>query len=194
MAEFFNKRQRLWVGEALELAEFLAEKNLQVNLADVQRYFYDLQTLKYLRGPEKTDQALAQVCKYEYSSPRATWRAQKKVFYRICLQDDKILRAAAWESPLFLKALLLYIITHELIHVIRFIEDPRRFHMGIKERKNEEKDVHRLTYYFLKGLNDPQVNNLLVRYRPLWDDEGQEEESRPAPLTNKGSMPNFFIS
>lgn len=170
MGEFFNKRQQLWVGEALEIAESLAKFNLQVNLEDSEKYVYDLQTLVNLRGPEKTPKALAQVCKYEYYSKRSAMAPGKKEFYRICLQDDKIIRAAAWESSSFLKSLILYVITHELVHVIRFSEEPQRFHLPIPEKKVEERGVHCLTHFLLKGLNDPQVDYLLERYRPLWDE------------------------
>lgn len=194
MGEFFNKKQRLWVGEALEIAEFLAEANLKVDLTDSTKYFYDLRTLINLQGPEKTDQALAQVCKYEYFRPKASWTRKSKDFYRICLQDDKILKAAAWQSSLFLRALILYVITHELIHVIRFSEDPHIFHLQIKEKRAEEKGVHRLTYNLLKGLNDPQVNYLLERYRPMWDEEASAPEVDLNPLTNGFGVPNFLIS
>lgn len=193
MGEFFNKKQRLWVGEALEIAEFLAEDNLKIDLTDSTKYFYDLRTLINLRGAEKTDRALAQVCKYEYLRPRPSWAKRSKDFYRICLQDDKILKAAAWKSPLFLRALILYVITHELIHVIRFSEDPRIFHLQIKDKRAEEKGVHRLTHNLLKGLPDPQVNYLLECYRPMWDEEAGAPELGLNPLTNSFGMPNFLI-
>jgi len=194
MGEFFNKRQRLWVGEALEIAEFLAEANLKVDLTDSAKYFYDLRTLINLQGAEKTDRALAQVCKYEYLRSQPSWAKRSKDFYRICLQDDKILKAAAWKSPPFLRALILYVITHELIHVIRFSEDPCLFHLQIEEKRVEEKGVHRLTYNLLKGLHDPQVNDLLERYRPMWDEEAGDPALSLNPLTNSLSVPNFLIS
>ncbi len=194
MGEFFTKKQRLWVGEALEIAEFLAEANLKVDLTDSAKYFYDLRTLINLQGAEKTDRALAQVCKYEYLRAKSFRAKRSRDFYRICLQDDKILKAAAWESPFFLRALIIYIITHELIHVIRFSENPRIFHLQIKEKRAEEKGVHRLTYNLLKGLPEPELNELLKRYRSIWDDEAPPQEGCLNPLTKSLSMPNFLIS
>ncbi|MDP3040534.1 MAG: hypothetical protein Q8O18_11800, partial [Deltaproteobacteria bacterium] len=66
MAEslFFNRKQRLWVGEALEIAESLAEDYFQVSLENLEQFPYDLQTLANLQSQEKTRRALAQICKY----------------------------------------------------------------------------------------------------------------------------------
>jgi len=167
-ANFFKKRELFWVREALEVAETLAENYFSVDLGDVERYPYDLQTLVNLRGLEVTDRALAQVCKYECrrgASPRGLGGSE---FYRICIQDHKILNAGRMEPSSLLKPLILYVITHELIHVIRFSLDPHRFHLNPKEREFEERNVHRATYELLRTLQDPQVALLLDRYRPWW--------------------------
>ncbi len=163
----FDRRQRFWVREALERSEDLAERFFQVDLEDNERFPFDLQTLAYLQGPEKTRQALAQVCKYEYKKEELSRRVTKKSFYRICLQDDKILKTASEDAASILKPLLLYIVAHELIHVIRFSIDPGKFHLSPRERKDEEKSVHRMTYELLKSINDPLNDILLERYRPL---------------------------
>jgi hypothetical protein len=163
----FDKKQRFWVGEALETSEDLAGRFFQVDLGDHERFPFDLQTLAHLRGAEKTRQALAQVCKYEYKKEQVSQKVTKKSFYRICLQDDGILKTASEEPASILKPLLLYIVAHELIHVIRFSIDPGKFHLSPRERKDEEKRVHRMTYQLLKSVNDPKTDILLERYRPL---------------------------
>jgi len=170
MAEslFFDKKQFNWVGEALEISENLAGNYFQVDLEDAERFPYDLQTLANLRRQEKTRRALAQVCKYEYQNKKALFRDGGKEFYRICLQDDKILNTVRTEGPSLLKPLLLYVVTHELIHVIRFSMDPKSFYLRSKAKKIEERDVHRKTYELLRSFRDPQVDLLLERYRPWW--------------------------
>lgn len=164
---FFDRKQRSWVGDALETAEELAGRFFQVDLEDYERFPYDLQTLINLRGEEKTPKALAQVCKYEYHKEERFQHIRKKLFYRICLQDDKILETANKERAAILKPLLLYIVAHELIHVIRFSLDPGKFHLSPNEKIFEEKNVHRLTYDLLKPIQDSKTEILLERYRPL---------------------------
>jgi len=170
MAEsiFFDKRQSFWVGEALEIAETLAEDYFRVDLENVEHFPYDLQTLANLRDQEKTHHALAQVCKYEYHKREARLKLRGNEFYRICLQDDKILNTVRTETPSLLKPLLLYVVTHELIHVVRFIMDPNRFYLNPREKRIEERDVHRKTYELLSSVKDPEVGLLLERYRPWW--------------------------
>ena len=180
MAEsiFFNNQQRLWVGEALEIAESLAEDYFQINLGNLEQFPYDLQTLANLQSQEKTRRALAQVCKYAYHKRTPPLKRGTKEFYRICLQDDKILNTVRAEtsSLALLRPLLLYVVTHELIHVIRFSVDPRRFFLRPEEKRVEEKDVHRMTYELLKSFADPQVGLWLERYRPWWEKYGTDAE------------------
>jgi hypothetical protein len=164
---FFDRRQRFWVGDALGTAEELAEKHFQVDLEDCERFPFDLQTLIHLKREEKTTRALAQVCKYEYRKEEHLQSVRKKLFYRICLQDDKILKTVKKEKIAILKPLLLYVVAHELIHVIRFSLDPGKFHLSPEEKKIEEKNVHRLTYELLRPMEDPKIEVLLERYRPL---------------------------
>jgi hypothetical protein len=170
MAEsiLFDKQQSFWVGEALEIAETLAEDYFRVDLENVEHFPYDLQTLANLRDQEKTHHALAQVCKYKYHKREARLKLRGNEFYRICLQDDKILNTVRTETPSLLKPLLLYVVTHELIHVVRFIMDPNRFYLNPREKRIEERDVHRKTYELLSSVKDPKVGLLLERYRPWW--------------------------
>jgi hypothetical protein len=171
MAEslFFDKKQCNWVGEVLELAETLTGNYFQVDLEDVGRFPYDLRTLANLRHQEKTRRALAQVCKYEYQNKKTLLREGGKEFYRICLQDDKILKTVRAEGRSLLRPLLLYVVTHELIHVIRFSMEPKKFYLHSKEKRIEESDVHCKTYELLRFVGDPQVDRLLERYRPWWE-------------------------
>jgi len=176
----FNKKQRFWVGEALEIAETLARGYFQVDLGDFERFPYDLQTLANLKGQEKTRQALAQVCKYENRNRMAPLTYGRTEFYRICLQDDRILNTIRTESLSLLRPLLLYVVTHELIHVIRFSLDPKRFYLRSQEKRIEERDVHRKTYELLRPFQDPQVELLLERYRPWWGDSNEPDPEIPA--------------
>jgi len=169
MAEsLFDKRQRFWVREVLETAEPLVGDYFGVNLGDLDRFPYDLRTLANLDRQEKTRRALAQVCKYEYRKEAELLNRRRKEFYRICLQDDRILNAIQAEPPSMLKTLLLYVVTHELIHVTRFTLEPQRFYLDPKEKGVEERCVHRMTYEILKSFRDPYIGPMLERYRPWW--------------------------
>lgn len=180
----FNEQQRSWVGEVLETAETLVGDHFRLNLGDLERFPYDLRTLADLKRQEKTRKALAQVCKYEYRKETPSPDLRRREFYRICLQDDRILSTAQTESPSMLRPLLLYVVTHELIHVIRFSLEPPRFYLDPKEKGTEERYVHRMTYEILKSSRDPYIEPLLDRYRPWWGAGGPD--SRVPDLDKSG--------
>ena len=135
-SSFFNGQQRDWVGEVLGTAETLVGGHFRIDLADPERFPYDVRTLAALRRQEKTRKALAQVCKYEVRREKEVARPGRREFYRICLQDDKILNAIETEPPEMLKPLLLYVITHEIIHVARFSLEPGRFYLETQRKSH----------------------------------------------------------
>jgi hypothetical protein len=183
---FFNKQQWSWVGEVLETVEPRVGDFFRVDLEDLERFPYDLRTLAELERQEKTRRALAQVCKYEYQREVPPLNLRRREFYRICLQDDKILNTVEAELPFMLKPLLLYVVTHELIHVIRFSLEPLRFYLDFKEKETEERYVHRMTYEILKSFTDPYIGPLLERYRPWWQGQGGGLDSGSPSLDKFG--------
>ncbi len=83
-------------------------------------------------------------------------------FYRICLQDDRILDAVERaHSFIRLSPLLLYIAAHELVHVIRFERGEGNFDAPEDEKSDEEEKVHRITRNLLKPATDPDLNLVL---------------------------------
>jgi len=74
-------------------------------------------------------------------------------FYRVCLQDHNILKTLEGSPDLALFPLLLYIVTHELVHVIRFSQFLALFEAAEAEKALEETRVHQLTQKILAPLN-----------------------------------------
>ncbi len=102
---------------------------------------YDLRTLKDLAPEEITDGALAHLIRCQ-GPDRMSHRPRK--FFRICLQDHRI-RAAKRTAGLNTAALLAYVVTHELIHVVRFARHDQLFEASEAARLAEESLVHELT-------------------------------------------------
>ena len=88
-------------------------------------------------------------------------------FYKICLQDAAILSAVEKTDDLFLDPFLLYILTHELVHVVRFSKFNQRY-----ENKNEadvtldeERKVHFITHTILKPVTVPGMSKVFDFYK-----------------------------
>ena len=68
------------------------------------------------------------------------------------------------DENLGLLPLLVYVFTHELIHIVRFSNFLQRFEVSEKDRELEEKVVHATTHQVLKSLALPRLEYVLHSY------------------------------
>ncbi|MEW6334148.1 MAG: hypothetical protein AB1558_07740, partial [Thermodesulfobacteriota bacterium] len=114
-----------------------------------------------LQEHEVHEGAFAHLCKYEYEREQGRRRPGLH-FYRICLQDNRILDAVERaHSFIRISPLLLYIAAHELVHVIRFDRGEGNFDATEAEKSDEEEKVHRITRSLLKPVTDADLNLVL---------------------------------
>jgi len=60
---------------------------------------------------------------------------------------------------------MVYIFTHELVHIVRFCNFLKRFDVPEVEREKEEKIVHSKTYEILEDLPVPKLDYILDSYK-----------------------------
>ncbi len=123
---------------------------------------YDVRTLAELENHEVHETAFAHLCKY--SAPRPSDREPLRGFhfYRVCLQDNRILDAIQRGSSFIkLVPLLMYIATHELVHILRFERGESDFDMPVEERKREEGKVDAITRSILSPRAGHELNLVL---------------------------------
>ena len=109
-------------------------------------YCYDLKT--ELEGgincsPKK---AFAEVRQY---TPRENFSLFPKERYQICLFDKNILRTLWKQSNMEFYPFMVYILTHELIHVARFCQNLHPFDCDQESLQKEEEKVNQLTQQVL---------------------------------------------
>lgn len=149
----FDSNELFLVSQAVDRAEELVNNYFKLSSSQWLKNRYDIKTVKDLSSHERLDGPLAQVIKYEGNKEEVPFGSSIFSFYKVCLQDRAILFTAE-TNHLFLEPLLLYILTHELVHVVRFSKFEHRY-----ENKNEsdvtreeERKVHRLTRDILKPI------------------------------------------
>lgn len=162
----FNDEQWHMIKEAIDAAEDLVTDYFNISPHEWRSYRYEFKTLAHLSNVEIADTAFAQICKYECMKGRVQGSRSYFDLYRICLQDDKILNAVN-RSPnkIKLRPLLLYVVTHELSHVVRFGKHLKDFFAPPKEKELEEANVHSFTYEMLRSKGDQDLNCVLNHYR-----------------------------
>lgn len=147
---FFDTSQLSIVNQAVTISEDVVSDNFNLTISAWKRYRYEIQTLKDLTGQEVSSDIFAQILRYSRPGPPEGLR--RNDFYRICLQDHNIIEAVERDSTLNLLPLLIYIVTHELVHIVRFYQFLQNYDAPEKEREAEETRVHQLTYNMLKAI------------------------------------------
>ena len=134
---------------AIDISEELISDFYKISTSEWKRYRYDIQSLSDLGEEEVTDTAFAQIRRYLRRPGERTRGSEPGDFFKICIQDHVIRMAVERDKAIELFPLTSYIVTHELIHVVRFAKFVQRFDSTAVEQDAEEKRVHALTYDLL---------------------------------------------
>jgi hypothetical protein len=158
----FNRGNMLSVSEALNIAEDKIGDFYKLSLRQWKRHRFSVRTLAELSEEEIISDAFALLEK-RYKIHRVLNTAEDHYF--ICLQDHEILKATRRDKDLTLLPLLVYVFTHELVHIVRFCNFVQRFDARGKDREREERIVHSTTYDILKNIAMPNLDYVLDSYQ-----------------------------
>lgn len=161
----FSKWDLENLSEALSIAEDKTGDYYKFSFGQWKRHRYDLKTLSNLSQEEIAPDVFALLNKKARRIRGYEPKTKNRDFYFICLQDNRILHAIKRDPDTKLLPLLVYVLTHELVHVVRFCNFEQRFEIALKEREREEKIVHETTYDILKTLSLPNLSHILEFYR-----------------------------
>lgn len=152
------------VHEALAVAEDKTGDFYKFSVGQWQRHHYDVKTLSSLGSHEIVPDTFAILSKGSRSTNGYESKTKKRDYYFICLQDHHILKALRRDRELRLLPLLVYIFTHELVHVVRFCNFLQRFEISDKDKEKEERIVHETTFGILQDLALPKLDYILESY------------------------------
>ncbi len=174
----FDGDQLRDVNDAVAMAEELVCNHYKMSDNQWLRLRYDIRTLADLSGEEIVYGPFAQVIRYEGKPKGISLGSLTYDFYKICLQDHCILLALAQETPVSqalrveIFPFLLYIITHELVHVVRFCRFLQNFNASAQERQEEEIRVHEFTRLILEPVKVSRMDAVFRfydRWHPMMD-------------------------
>jgi hypothetical protein len=172
----FSPNQIKIVNNAVAMAEELVSNHYKMSASQWLGPRYDVKTLAELIKAEIIDGPFAQIVRYRGQRRNTSLGSATYDFYKICLQDHTIRSTLQATPGIELLPFSLYIITHELIHIVRFSKFLQNFDASSEERMAEEKRVHRRTHDILhpvqiEGLSDVLefYNDWRVPYEDLRD-------------------------
>ncbi|MBW1980237.1 MAG: hypothetical protein JRJ12_03370 [Deltaproteobacteria bacterium] len=161
----FSTAELQIVAQAVEIAEDVTANYFKISTSQWKHVRYDIRTLADLRFEEIVKGAFAQITRYSrypISQPRT---GRQYDYFKICLQDHNMIAAAERDEKLHLLPLAVYVVTHELVHVVRFCKFLQRFDTGPEERQKEEARVHAITSAALSPLRLSHLDYVLAAYR-----------------------------
>jgi hypothetical protein len=153
------------LNRSIGIAEELVSDHFKISTSEWKRYRYDIQTLAHLNETEVTDSAFAQIHRYLRCPDQRLRGSNPGDFFKICLQDHVIRRALDRGDEIALLPLGLYIMTHELIHVIRFTRFLQSFDTSESEREIEELRVHAQTFSLLHHCKVAGMGEVLKAFK-----------------------------
>jgi hypothetical protein len=161
----FAKRDLLTIGDALDIAEDSIGNYFKLSNQQWKQIPYEIKTLESLTHDEITSAAFALLNKGFKSQDDYPWAHERQYVYFICLQDHLILKALKRDKGLSLLPLLVYVFTHELVHIVRFSKFVQRFDAMGQNREKEESLVHAKTFEILNKVSLPNLDYVLEAYR-----------------------------
>ena len=153
------------VSDALDIAEDATGNLFKFSLGQWKRHRYDVRTLSTLTKDEIRPHVFALLNKGAKVIDEFESKAKIHDFYFICLQDHLILNALKRDKEVGLLSLLVFIFTHELVHIVRFCNFHQRFDLSGMDRDDEERVVHTTTFEILKDLSLPKMDYILEAYQ-----------------------------
>jgi len=149
------------VDNAVAMSEELVSNAYKMSPSQWLRRRYDVKTLADLNPNEIVNGPFAQLIRYIGQRKDSSLGSASYDFYKICLQDHSILYALDRWPEIQLLPFSLYIVTHELVHIVRFSMFLQNFDASAKEMMSEEKRVHQKTHEILLNIRIPGLADVL---------------------------------
>jgi hypothetical protein len=160
----FGPGQIKIVNNAVAMAEELVSNYYKMSASQWLGPRYDVKTLAELTPAEIIHGPFAQIIRYKGRRKNTSLGSASYDFYNICLQDHTIQSTVERTPGIELFPFSLYIITHELIHIVRFSKFLQNFEASERDRMAEEKRVHRRTHDILKPVQVTGLARVLGFY------------------------------
>jgi hypothetical protein len=161
----FEPQSLQTVSEALDIAEDATINFFKFSSAQWKRYRYEVKTVSSWGCEDAPEWAFAILHKGYSADDETFFPYSRRDYYFICLQDHRIMEAVLRDRHLQLLPLLVYVFTHELVHIVRFSSFLQRFAVKPESREKEERVVHDTTHRILDRVSMPALGYVLSSYR-----------------------------
>jgi len=159
--KLFTPDQVTVINDAVAMSEEIISDFYKISQSQWLRSRYDIKTLADLEQEEIVDGRFAHLIRYMGKPEGRYLGSYAYDLYKICLQDHTILSKLKVFPDIKLFPFTLYIVIHELIHVVRFCKFLQNFDASPEEKIAEESRVHKYTREILQNVKVPGIENVL---------------------------------
>lgn len=160
----FEDRELAIVNNAVAMAEELVSNYYKMSANQWLKPKYDVKTLCDLSQDEIVTGPFAQIIRYEGKLENEVLGSSTYDFYKICIQDHTILEMLRSRPDINLHPFALYVVTHELVHIVRFSRFLQHFSASDEEKLEEEHRVHGITHDILDPVRAKGLDAVLLFY------------------------------
>ena len=160
----FSSSQLAMVNNAVAMAEELVSNHYKMSASQWLHPKYDVKTLSELTDEEVVNGPFAQIIRYEGKLKGGVLGSSAYDFYKICIQDHAILEVINTHPEMELSPFALYVVTHELVHIVRFSRFLQNFNASAAEKLEEERRVHGITHEILDPVKSHGLGTVLDFY------------------------------
>jgi hypothetical protein len=158
----FAKDELSVLDTAANIAAELVSEAFGPDFGDFRQWPVDIRPFGEIAPSEQRHDVLAQL--FRYARQGSVPLGGSPDYWRVCLYDPVIMATVKREN-LLLPPMLSYILTHELIHVSRFIRFKAIFGLDEEVRSEEEEIVHRQTAHVLGNVAMEGMGDVLSLFR-----------------------------
>jgi hypothetical protein len=160
----FKNDELILVNNAVAMAEELVSNYYKMSASQWLHPKYDVKTLADLNEDEIVTGPFAQIIRYEGKLKGRVLGSSAYDFYKICIQDHAILEILKVRPEIALSPFALYVVTHELVHIVRFSRFLQNFNASDMEKLMEERRVHGITHAILAPVKTHGLGTVLDFY------------------------------
>ena len=164
---FFDETELEKVATAALRAEEMVYNYFKLSSSQWLKNRYDIKTAAQLAPHERVEGPFAQVLKYEGRRQNQSLGSSAFSLYHVCIQDPSILGLISRHPEVELPPFLLYILVHELVHVVRFARFEHRYENASEANvtREEEKKVHGITRDIIASKSVPGIQQVFEFYK-----------------------------
>ncbi len=171
MEQYFLPYHLEILSRAVEVSEDIVSDSFGLTTDYWKKNPFEVKTLLQEKIKKIPENAYAHLSKYENTPFLKAFGSDIKSIYKIVIFDPRVLKATMGIRHI-IEPFLIYVIAHELIHILRF----SRFEccVNLDEKTREEEIVHNLTNSTLKKVKIPYLTEVIEYF------EGKIEKLHPS--------------